>query len=98
MRSFECYIKPLAGESTTPRIFLPPEDQGLISGIVLEPGGQPVQGALVLLLEQESGQRIAHTVISDQGRFWFGPLEPGVLYALRIQKDDSAERVVEFSP
>jgi hypothetical protein len=96
MRTYSCYIKPGTGELLELTAKLPPEDHALISGLVLEDLDAPVAEALVLLLDQETGALISHTVSDDQGRFWFGSLEPDRLYALRVQKPGSKSRTVEL--
>jgi hypothetical protein len=96
MRTYSCYLKPGAGEILEVAASLPPEDSALISGLVLEAPDSPVDGALVLLLDQETGNMISHTLSDDQGRFWLGPLEPDRLYTLRVQKHGSRVRTVEL--
>jgi hypothetical protein len=62
----------------------------------LEAPNSPVDDALVLLLDQETGNMISHTLSDDQGRFWLGPLDPDRLYTLRVQKQGSKVRTVEL--
>jgi hypothetical protein len=46
-------------------------DDGILAGIVVGPGGEPVPGAYVVLSERTivSLEPIAETVTDDQGRF-----------------------------
>jgi hypothetical protein len=96
MRTYSCYLKPGAGEILDLAATLPAEDSALISGLVAEASDAPVVGALVLLLDQETGNLLSHTLSDDQGRFWFGPLEPDRLYMLRVQKPGGKARTVEL--
>ena len=74
MRSFECYIKPAAGENTQVSVSLPPSGQAVISGTVLD-GGEPAAGALVLLMDQATDQLVCSSVTDPLGRFWLGPVD-----------------------
>lgn len=95
MRSNEFYIKPAPGECTTATVPLPQPQSAVISGTVADDSG-PVEGALVLLLEQETRNIHAYTVSDADGRFWFGPLSGEQLYCLRVQKLDGRNRTVEL--
>ena len=95
MRSYEFYIKPAPGEYTQAAVPLPPPSGAVISGLVTDADG-PVEGALVLLLEQESEKLVCYTVTDSLGRFWFGPLDEGPLYFLRAQKPGGNVRLVEL--
>lgn len=94
MRSYEFYIKPGPGERDETAVPLPPAQEALIAGHVTEDRG-PVEGALVLLTDQETGSLLQYTVTDALGRFWFGPLEPDTLYFLRVQKPDGPVRIVD---
>ncbi|MBQ9268105.1 MAG: carboxypeptidase regulatory-like domain-containing protein [Oscillospiraceae bacterium] len=96
MRSYEFYIKPGPGERDETAVPLPPPQEALIAGHVTEDRG-PVEGALVLLTDQETGSLLQYTVTDALGRFWFGPLQPDTLYFLRVQKPDGPVRIVELS-
>ena len=95
MRSYEFYIKPGAGEYAHAAMQLPETGQALISGVVSGETG-PEEGALVLLLEQESGNTTDFTFTDEPGRFWFGPIAPDTLYRVRVQKAGGALRLVEL--
>lgn len=95
MRSYEFYIKPAPGECTQADISLPQPQYAVISGHATD-GPDPAEGALVLLMEQESGKLLQHTVTDSLGRFWFGPLPGDTLYLLRIQKHCGQTQIVEL--
>lgn len=97
MRSYEFYIKPAPGECTEAAVPLPQPQGSVISGRAAD-GHGPVEGALVLLMEQETGKLLSYTVTDADGRFWFGPLSGEALYLLRIQKLDGQTRAVELTP
>lgn len=96
MQSYEFYIKPMPGEYVEATVPLPQPQGSVISGQVMDDHG-PVEGALVLMIEQESGHLLLYTVTDAQGRFWFGPLSGETLYLLRIQKLDGQTRSVELT-
>lgn len=95
MRSYEFYIKPGDGEYAHAALTLPETGQALISGVVQGANG-PEEGALVLLLEQESGNTTDYTFTDELGRFWFGPIAPETLYRVRVQKAGGALRLLEL--
>lgn len=96
MQSYEFYIKPSPGEYVDTTVPLSHPQGSVISGQVTDQQS-PVEGALVLLLEQESGQLLFYTVTDAQGRFWFGPLSGETLYLLRVQKLSGQTRTVELT-
>ncbi len=97
MGSYEFYIKPAPGECVEAAVSLPKAQGAVISGRVSDEKG-PVEGALALLLEQDSGALLSYTVTDALGQFWFGPLSPETLYLLHIQKLGGHTRTVELSP
>lgn len=96
MQSYEFYIKPSPGEYVDATVPLSSSSGAIISGLVTD-RQTPVEGALVLLLEQDSGQLLFYTVTDTQGRFWFGPLPDDTLYLLRVQKLSNQTRTVELT-
>lgn len=96
MQSYEFYIKPSPGEYVDATVPLSSSSGAIISGLVTDQQ-TPVEGALVLLLEQDSGQLLFYTVTDAQGRFWFGPLSDDTLYLLRVQKLSNQTRTVELT-
>ena len=95
MRSYEFYIKPGHGEYAHAALTLPESGQALISGVVRGESGHE-EGALVLLLEQESGNTVDYTFTDELGRFWFGPIAPEMLYRVRVQKAGGPLRLLEL--
>lgn len=95
MRSYEFYIKPGDGEYVHAALALPAPGQALISGVVSGENG-PEAEALVLLLDQETGNTMDFTVTDEAGRFWFGPIAPETLYRVRVQKAGGPLRLVEL--
>ena len=95
MRSFEWYVRPEAGECAQTAVTLPHAEAAVIAGTVEDEQG-PVEGALVLLTDQETERLLRFTVSDGLGRFWFGPLDGDRLYCLRAQKTDGQVRTVEL--
>ena len=96
MAGFGFFIKPLAGECVEASVPLPQPGYALITGTVTQASGDPVEAALVLLLDQDTGELLAHTLSDELGRFYLGPLEGDRLYALRVQKAGEHIRTVEL--
>lgn len=97
MRQYVFHIKPQPGERVDTVISLPQDPSALICGTVLSPGGTPLAQALVLLLRQEDGSLQSSTVTDEDGRFYLGPVEPELLYTLRIQLEDRETRILELT-
>ena len=97
MAGFGFFIKPAAGQCVEASVPLPQPGYALIAGSVTQENGDPVEQALVLLLDQDTGALLAHTLSDELGRFYLGPLEGDRLYALRVQKAGSQIRKVELS-
>ena len=95
MRSYEFYIKPGPGECAQASVPLPEPSGALIAGRVTAEG-DPVEGALAVLLEQETERLVSYTVTNAQGRFWLGPVDDALLYFLRVQMPDGDVRLVEL--
>lgn len=96
MAGFGFFIKPASGECVEASVPLPQPGYALITGTVTQNSGNPVPEALVLLLDQDTGALLAHTLTDELGRFYLGPLEGDRLYALRIQKAGGRIRTVEL--
>lgn len=96
MAGFGFFIKPAAGECVEASVPLPQPGYALINGTVTQNSGDPVPEALVLLLDQDTGALLAHTLTDELGRFYLGPLEGDRLYALRVQKAGGHIRTVEL--
>lgn len=97
MAGFRFFIKPAAGECVEASVPLPQPGYALVVGTVTQESGDPVENALVLLLDQDSGALLAHTLSDELGRFYLGPLEGGQLYALRVQKAGGQIRKIELA-
>ena len=95
MRSYEFYIKPTGGECAQASVTLPQSGYAVLGGRVVDDADTPVEEALVLLLDQDTGDLLAHTVTDEAGRFWFGPLPSETLYCLRVQKAESRIRILQ---
>lgn len=96
MAGFGFFIKPAAGECVEAAVPLPQSDYALITGTVSRESGDPAAEALVLLLDQDTGALLAHTLTDELGRFYLGPLKGDQLYALRVQNAGGRTRTVEL--
>ena len=76
--------------------YLPYENRTVIHGIVRNPEGYPVPGAVVKFFKKgdcENLQPIGHVITDDCGQFIFGPVEDGITLLLKVfkQKFDSLQ-------
>ncbi len=74
-------------------ILLPEDDRDVIYGIVRNCYKEPVENAVVKLIEvvydcgKEERRPVSHTFTDKEGEFVFGPLCPDKVYALQIWVD-----------
>ncbi len=92
------YVRPSAQELVETHVTLREPDRPVLLGTVTDDGGKPISDALAVLYASGGVEpdRVAGVSYTDaQGRFLFGPLEPGVLYEIRIQANTQLHRVLE---
>lgn len=92
------YFRPAKGEWIHTEVS-PCEDESCgIVGRVTE-NGAGVKDALVLLFEAEGGSArrlIASLATDEDGEFAFGPLTGGVLYVIKVYRDELKLRELEI--
>lgn len=71
--------------------------RALLTGFVHATDQQPVEGASVLLLEQETGKYVACCLTDSDGRFWLGPIPGDTLYIMKVTQPRMDIRVLELS-
>ncbi|MDR0445729.1 MAG: carboxypeptidase-like regulatory domain-containing protein [Oscillospiraceae bacterium] len=86
------YFKPGEGSHIETRVTLRAEAQPAIGGTVTSDGGAPVSDALVLLLRAGDKSFIDRQLTDEDGQFFFGPLEAGELYLVKIHKSGTPVR------
>ena len=75
-------------------ITLPNDNRNVIYGIIKDCYGEPVQDAVVKLIEikcehgKEERRPVSHTFTDKEGEFVFGPLCDDKFYAIQIWKDN----------
>ena len=65
---------------------LPEDDRNVVSGIIKDHHGDPVEDAVVKLVEVCKDERkiVSHTFTNKEGEFVFGPLCPHKSYSIQI--------------
>lgn len=65
---------------------LPEDDRNVVYGIIRDSKGEPVEDAVVKLVEVCSDERkpVSHTFTDKEGEFVFGPLCPNKSYSIEI--------------
>ena len=92
MQCFTCYLTPQAGSRLSVPVSLPTADHCLIYGQVTD-HGLPCPDALVLAISEATGIPEQWSITDSSGRFYLGPLVPGQVYALRIQKSGNVQEI-----
>lgn len=92
MQSFTCYVTPQPGSRLSVPVSLPAADYSLIYGQVTDQG-LPCPDALVLAISEATGAPEQWCVTDGSGRFYLGPLAPGQVYGLRVQKSGSIQEI-----
>jgi hypothetical protein len=94
LESRECYLKPAPGETLEATVTLPQGEAALVTGQVLNPDGDPQEGVLVLLLEQESRTIQSYTTTDPNGQFFLPPVPSDRLYVLHLQPPSPQPRLL----
>ena len=92
MQSFTCYLTPQPGSRLSVPVSLPAAGHCLIYGQVTDQG-LPCPDALVLAIAETTGIPDQWCVTDSGGRFYLGPLSPGQVYALRVQKSGHVQEI-----
>ncbi len=93
------YCKPAYGEHVDAAIRLEPEARCALRGRLTDSRGQPVAGALALLYqaaEPDMEKLLFQTFTDGAGQFFFGPLQPDVLYLVRLYQGGLRLRELEL--
>ena len=96
------YIKPSEGEIIETTVKLTKEKGSIIRGLVKNEDGSASSDACVLLfdtlgkatVDEYALKEVTHT--DTDGHFILGPVEPSVLYAVYIYKNDVKKREIEY--
>ena len=92
------YFRPGEGESVNTRLCCTPGRGSSIMGLVETGDGVPVQGALALLFivpDAGAPELMAEFLTDEEGHFFFGPLESGRLYLVKVFKSELERRQLE---
>ncbi len=92
------FARPDEGELLTAQVTLTRQPGSAILGTARTREGQPVPGALALLfcVPEEGQPELMELFITDEeGQFFFGPLQSGRLYLVKVAAGGSGVRVLE---
>lgn len=90
------FVKPAKNELIETVVHITPDPRPSLTGKVLSVSNKPVSGALVTIFKGEDEQSTIASVYTDEGGiFTFGPLEPSVLYMVKVYKAEDNIRTVE---
>ena len=92
------YFRPMPGEQVSTELTPLEEDHAAICGRVLDRGGGPVPGAVVLLFlpgPDDSMSLVSRFITDEDGHFVFGPLCGNTLYLIKVFKDEIKLRELE---
>lgn len=99
-RITSCPIKTGCNEQIEAVVKLSEEKRSVIFGTVLDCAGNPVQDAVVKLLQVVDGCKypypLTHTFTDECGQFLLGPLCPNTKYMLKIYKDNVLIRYAQL--
>lgn len=90
-------IVPCENEQIDAVIKLCKEDRSVFYGVVLDECNEPIEDAVVKLLEvNEDGclEPKYHTFTDEDGQFLFGPLNPGVEYVIKVWMKHEKSRMM----
>lgn len=82
------FVRAGDNERVTADIRLQPDSRSILHGTVKNETGQPLVGALMLLMEAGTPESEpvlqTATFTDDDGQYYFGPLKPGALYVVKV--------------
>jgi hypothetical protein len=90
-------IIPCENEQIDAAIKVCKENRSVLYGVVLDECNEPVEDAVVKLLEKnEEGslESIYHTFTDEDGEFLFGPLNPGSEYVVKVWIKHEKSRMI----
>ena len=91
------YFKPAEGEHIEATVNIEPEKAAAFSGTVRNKAGEAQADALVLLFRAAEGKKLVGRQFTDEdGQFFFGPIEGGILYLIKIYKNNTKIRELEI--
>jgi protocatechuate 3,4-dioxygenase beta subunit len=94
------YVRPGENERIETAVRLDPEARSTIHGTVRDKDGRPLEDAAVLLFvtgnHPDELRLFSQTFTDDNGQFFFGPLEPGRLYLVKLFQNAVKTRELEL--
>lgn len=91
------YFKPAEGEHIETTVSIDAEKAAAVFGTVRGMGGEVQPDALVLLFRATGELKLIDRQFTDaDGQFYFGPIEGGILYLIKIYKNDVKVRELEI--
>lgn len=90
------YFRPAEGEHIETTVSVEAEKAAAVFGTVKNKAGAVQADALVLLFRASEEKKLIDRQFTDEdGQFFFGPIEGGVLYLIKIYKNDIKIRELE---
>ena len=92
------YFRPGEGEQINTRLCCARSQGSAVMGEVINEEGLAVSGALALLFrvpERGRTEFLAEFITDEEGHFFFGPLESGQLYLVKVYKGEQDIRFLE---
>lgn len=90
------FVKTIPGERIETVLTLPEEPRCCLYGTVQNTDGAPLGDVAVLLCDAESHRPVGQAFTSEEGTFFFGPLEPDCLYYINIYHSSNRIRTLEI--
>ena len=91
----EFFFRPAQGECVQTSVALQEQNQSAVTGTVTDSTGKAVKDACAVLCKRD-GEVLAMFFTQEDGRFYFGPLEPGQLYLVRVFRSGVKLRELEI--
>jgi hypothetical protein len=93
------YFRPGKGEQIVTTLELSPDDMSAICGRVVDRDGNSAGGAVALLFRSDGCKPAppeACFITDEDGQFFFGPLEGGTAYIIKVFKNHIKLRELEI--
>ena len=96
---FHFYCKPKKDQRIETRLQVEREQSALIHGVVKDPAGSPIAGALLLLFSADEDREtpLAQARTDSEGHFAFWDLRGDVLYLIKLFQENTEIRELSLN-